>query len=245
MISFGKSDKGKVRGNNEDYIYLNDNKIGVLPNLYVVSDGMGGHKAGEIASNIAVNSFVNYVIENKFADNEGILDFLVNAIDYANKVVYKKSQIDLECRGMGATLSACTFVNKKIYSVHVGDSRIYYVGKSEIKQLSIDHTYVNEMVRTGRLTLKQAENHPQKNIITRAIGIDKNIEVDAFVAHYNFDDCFLICSDGLVSMLDDGKIFDIIKNNCTAENKVLKLVESANENGGFDNISVILICEVQ
>ena len=173
MISFGKSDTGKVRDINEDFIYVNDEKVGSLPNLYIVSDGMGGHKAGEIASSLAVNSFLDYVKNNTFANDDEILDFLVNAIDYANKMVYEKSISDIKCNGMGATFSVCTFVNNKIYAAHVGDSRIYLINK-QIHQLSIDHTYVNEMVRVGKITQRQAKHHPQKNIITRAVGINEN-----------------------------------------------------------------------
>jgi Serine/threonine protein phosphatase len=242
LISFGKSDTGKVRDINEDFIYVNDEKVGSLPNLYIVSDGMGGHKAGEIASSLAVNSFLDYVKNNTFANDDEILDFLVNAIDYANKMVYEKSISDIKCNGMGATFSVCTFVNNKIYAAHVGDSRIYLINK-QIHQLSIDHTYVNEMVRVGKITQRQAKHHPQKNIITRAVGINENIEVDAFVEPYNQNDFVLICSDGLTSMLDDKEIFDTIKNN-DLKSSIIKFIERANEKGGYDNISVILISGV-
>lgn len=143
---------------------------------------------------------------------------------------------------MGATFSVCTFVNNKIYAAHVGDSRIYLINK-QIHQLSIDHTYVNEMVRVGKITQRQAKHHPQKNIITRAVGINENIEVDAFVEPYNQNDFVLICSDGLTSMLDDKEIFDTIKNN-DLKSSIIKFIERANEKGGYDNISVILISGV-
>lgn len=243
MISVGKTDRGKVRDINEDSIYLNDFGVGMLPNLYIISDGMGGHKAGEIASSLAIDSFVNYITENNFESENFILDFLVNAMHFANSCVYQKSQADSDCYGMGATFSACTFVNKKAYCVHVGDSRIYLINNSSIKQLSVDHTYVNEMVKTGKLTLLQAKNHPQKNIITRAVGIDKNLEVDAFVCNYDFDDRFLICSDGLSSSLNDNEIFSIV-NNSQFDSAASNFINAANEKGGLDNISVILICEV-
>ena len=245
MISFGKSDTGRVRDINEDFIFLSDEKIGQLSNLYIVSDGMGGHKAGEIASSLAVNSFVDYVANNFFSNDSEILDFLVNGIDYANKMVYEKSKLDIECAGMGATFSACTFANNKVYAVHVGDSRIYLMDNDKLRQLSIDHTYVNEMLRVGKITEDQAKHHPQKNIITRAVGINKNIEVDAFIEPYNKNDFVLIFSDGLTSMLDDKEIFDTMKNNgYDLNNSVLEFINGANEKGGYDNISVILISGV-
>ena len=245
MISFGKSDVGRTREINEDFIYVSNEKVGPLPNLYIVSDGMGGHKAGEIASSMAVNFFVDYILNNSFNDNNEVLDFIVNAINYANKAVYEKSKLDLECSGMGATFSVCTIINDKIYAAHVGDSRIYLLNDAKIKQISVDHTYVNEMVRMGKITADQAKHHPQKNIITRALGINKNIEVDAFIEPFNLNEYVLICSDGLTSMLDDEEIFDTINDNkYDFGNKVLKCIEDANEKGGYDNISVILISGV-
>ncbi len=244
MISFGKSDVGLTRYINEDFIYARDEQIGPLPNLYIVSDGMGGHKAGEIASAMAVNSFVEFIL-NHNADGE-ILDLIVNAINYANKAVYEKSRLDIECRGMGTTFSVCTIIDNKIYAAHVGDSRIYLVNNQRIKQISIDHTYVNEMVRMGKITPEQAKIHPQKNIITRALGINDKIACDAFVEPMSLNDYVLICSDGLTSMLDDKEIFDTINDGggYDLENKVSKCIQIANEKGGYDNISVILISGV-
>ena len=257
MISFGKTDIGQVRDLNEDNIFFSDKNIGDLENLYIVADGMGGHKAGEVASNLAINSFIDYVKNNKCEDKNLVLDFLVNAVGYANNIIYEKAKADLNCSGMGTTLSACTFFDKKIYCVHVGDSRIYLANNNiNYKQLSIDHTYVNEMLRTGKINLEQAKNHPQKNIITRAVGIDKNLKTDAFVlpVDININNYFLICSDGLTCVLDDKEIFDLVLNknldldlginislDLKLENKVDTLINLANQKGGYDNISVVLI----
>lgn len=264
MISVCKTDTGKVRSLNEDSIFSSDENIGTLENLYIVADGMGGHKAGEVASSLAIKSFIDYVKNNYCQDKNLVLDFLVNAAAHANDIVYEKSKTDPECSGMGTTLSACTFVDKKIYCVHVGDSRIYLANNDiDFKQLSIDHTYVNEMLRTGKINSEQAKSHPQKNVITRAVGIEKNLNIDAFVVpiDINIDNYCLICSDGLSSVLDDKEIFDLvldknldlnldsntdINKNLAAkksvlENKVDELVYLANKKGGYDNISVILI----
>jgi protein phosphatase len=242
MNAFGKSDIGKLRDSNEDFIYINNKNIGQLKNLYVVADGMGGCNAGEVASELSVKSFVDYVSrENKYnEENTDILNILANAICHANKVVFEKSQNDLDCSGMGTTFSACCVLNKKLYCLHIGDSRIYLINNSKIKQVSEDHTYVAELLRAGKIKKEQVKNHPKRNIIMRAVGIAEAIEPDTFIINCEPDDYFLICSDGLNTMLDDEKIFEIINLNLNLKEKVLKLIETANDYGGYDNISVIL-----
>lgn len=233
MKAFGKSITGKVRELNEDYIFVSDD-------FCVVSDGMGGHNAGEVASSLAVRSFVES-FHKDMSDNAEALECLVNAIGFANSRVNFEARVNSLCNGMGTTLSACFLSGDKLYSVHVGDSRIYLINSHGIKQLTNDHTYVNEMVRMGRLTHEQAINHPQKNIITKAIGINETIEADAFINTLSEDDLILLCSDGLTTMLNDDEIFKTIMDYELLEEKVEKLIEFANENGGTDNISVILI----
>ena len=253
MLSFGKTDIGIVREKNEDNIFFSDNKIGDLDNLYIICDGMGGHKAGDVASKMAIESFLWYIKKNKCDNKNMILDFLVSAGNYANKIVYEESKKNLSYNGMGTTLTACCVVDKKIYCLHAGDSRIYIINDFELKQLSCDHSYVNEMIKSGEINLEQAKNHPKRNIITKAVGTEKNIKFDAFVfdLDLNKKNYLLMCSDGLNCVLDDKEIFNLLDINnfdldetCLKE-KVDKLINVANEKGGFDNISVILICEVQ
>ena len=253
MLSFGKTDIGIVREKNEDNIFFSDEKIGDLNNLYIICDGMGGHKAGDVASKMAIKSFLEYVKKNKCDNRDMILDFLVSAGNYANKIVYEESQKNLSHNGMGTTLTACCVIDKKIYCLHAGDSRIYLINDFELKQLSCDHSYINEMLKSGEITHEQAKNHPTRNIITKAVGTEEKIKFDAFIVNLDLSkkNCLLMCSDGLNCVLDDKEIFDLIEINnfdldkIFLERKVNELIKMANQKGGFDNISVILICEVQ
>jgi protein phosphatase len=237
---FGESNLGKVRTTNEDFIYLSNEPIGILPNLYVVADGMGGHKAGEVASSLAVNSFIDYISKAKINSDKDIMNSMTKAIYHTNDVVFKMSKQHLEYLGMGTTFLACCVFDKNIYCVHIGDSRIYLISDTSIIQKSIDHTYVEELLKLGKIKFSEVKNHPQKNIITRAIGIEKNITPDVFSSSYEHYKYFLLCSDGLVNVLSDKIIFDIIQLEFDVEQKVHKLIEEANNCGGFDNISVIL-----
>jgi len=240
LHAIGKTDIGRVRSANQDFIYINNKNIGMLPNLYVIADGMGGHKAGEVASKIAVECFVSYINQKKILDHkENILDILVSAFSYANRAVCVKSRDNFNCAGMGTTLSACCVLDKKLYAIHVGDSRIYLINKF-IKQISCDHSYVNDLVRSGKISLQEARTHPNRNIITRAIGTNDDVLADAFVTELQNENYFLICSDGLNSMLEDQEMLEIINSDLNLENKVMNLIDHANINGGLDNISVIL-----
>lgn len=256
MLSFGKRDIGKIRETNEDNIFFSDEKIGDLNNLYIICDGMGGHKAGDVASKLAIEGFLDYVKKNACEDKNMILDFFVSAGNYANKIIYDAGRKNFDYEGMGTTLSACCFFDRKIYCLHAGDSRIYKINNSGLRQLSRDHSYINEMLKSGKINSEEAKNHPKKNIITRAVGIEEDIKFDAFVYDFDSDqkNCFLMCSDGLNCVLDDYEIFDLIKINnldlgqekidIWLKEKVSNLINAANRNGAPDNISVILICEV-
>lgn len=240
MTGIGKSDIGRIRAGNEDSIFVQNSEIGALKNLYIVADGMGGHKSGEIASSNAVKFFTEFISENLNTDE--ILDSLVEGVLYANKKVNELSRTKFEYSNMGTTFLAASFDDEKIYVAHVGDSRLYIVRNEEIKQITTDHSYVMDMVRSGIITKEEAKTHPDRNIITRALGIDPNVSIDGIFNRIFDGDIVIMCSDGLYEMLDDDEILNIAKDNSlNLQEKTEKMVDRANELGGKDNISVILI----
>lgn len=238
MRSFGKSAAGMQRKNNEDSIYTGGEKT-PLNNIFIVADGMGGHNAGEIASQHAIDRFVEYVSKNY--DSENILDVLVEGVINANKAVYDEAKNNESESGMGTTFTCACIENEKLYAVHVGDSRIYILRNSRLCQITNDHSFVMEMVKQGRITLEEARVHPKRNIITRAVGTEDTIDVDTVIKELKDGDIILICSDGLYGMMSDEEIEKIILGNENIEECIEKLIETANENGGKDNISAILI----
>jgi protein phosphatase len=244
MYGFGITDKGKIRKKNEDSVLISNEPLGPLQNLYVISDGMGGHSAGEIASEKSITFFLEFITAKKAPEGAGLLDFLVDASKFANEKVLEYAARRESLRGMGATFTACVIENDKVYIAHVGDSRAYLVGGGEIFQLTVDHTYVNEMVKSGIISKEEAKNHPNKNIITRAIGVDSGLEIDCYAREIAKGDIVLLCSDGLSNMLDDSDIKNIVVSN-PLDKIANVLVEAANACGGDDNISVIVIGEMQ
>lgn len=240
MEAFAKSDIGKAREMNQDYYYISpkDSKI----NLYILADGMGGYKGGEIASRLATISVKNYIesnFENIIKDKEEILKLIKSSMEYANMVVYEKSKEDEELENMGTTLEVCLIYNNKAYIGHVGDSRTYRIRGEFIRKLTTDHSYVEKLVKDGTITKEEAVNHPKKNMLTKALGCTVFVEPDVTVKGFIKDDIILICSDGLTNMIREEKIYNIIKEDY--QNAPTKLVEVANENGGYDNITAIVI----
>ncbi len=241
MNGMGKTDIGTIRDNNEDSIFVSNEPIGSLENLYIVSDGMGGHNAGEVASQKGIEFFCEYITNNTCLSDNDILDYLIEGVNYANQRVFEISLNNIEMSGMGATFSACTIMNGKIYIAHIGDSRIYISDSQKMTQLTVDHTYVNEMIKAGELTPEEAKKHRLKNIITRALGSEELSRVDANVMELNGYEFILVCSDGLTNMLSDNEIHEILTSNEEVSKKVENLIDLAKEKGGFDNISAILI----
>jgi len=236
----GKSDVGKVRKINEDCIFLNKDRIGCLPNLFIIADGMGGHNAGEMASRIAIDSFVEFIKNQAYKNIVNIEEVIINGIDKINKLVYNKSLKNEKFAGMGTTFLVATLVDSEIYIGNVGDSRLYFANKN-LKKITTDHSLVEEMLLEGKITKNEADNHPKKNIITRAVGVESNIKVDIF--HKTIEESFyiLMCSDGLTNMIKEDEILEYIKGIKQIDKGVEILVDQANKNGGYDNISVILI----
>ena len=237
MRTFSITDVGMVRQVNQDYVYVTDRPLGILQNLFVVADGMGGHQAGDYASKYTVE-----VLNRELALSEGedIERCLVGAIKTANREIIKEASRDEHLKGMGTTVVAATISNQMMYFANVGDSRLYLINQG-IQQLTKDHSLVEEMVRLGGIKPEEAKQHPDKNIITRAVGAEDKVEPDFFTVELQEGEIVLMCSDGLTNMLEDEEIRMIISGARDLVEKAESLVEAANANGGRDNISVILI----
>ena len=240
IIAYAKSDVGKVREMNQDAYYISDSSSEVK--LYLLADGMGGYNAGEVASRMAVESAKDY-IHKHFAKNkdskEKLEALLKDAIEYANSVVYKKAQSKEDLRGMGTTLDVCLIYNSRIYIGHVGDSRVYRIRKEFMRRLTKDHSYVQTLVDDGTITKEEAYSHPKKNMLTKALGCVQTVEPDVYTKTFIKDDIILMCSDGLTNMIREENIYEIIKQD--KENAIENLVKQANDNGGLDNITVVII----
>lgn len=231
------TDKGRRRQLNQDYLFTSETAVGNLPNLFIVADGMGGHNAGDYASQFAVKVMTEE-IEASFEKNPGII--FQKAIDAANTKIREQAAEHKELNGMGTTVVAATCLGKYLQVANVGDSRLYVVNQG-IKQITKDHSYVEEMIRRGNLERENARTNPNKNIITRAVGAQDRVKVDFFTVELKPGDIILMCTDGLTNMLDDGEILLTMKRQRDIVEKAEKLVAAANNNGGRDNISVVLI----
>lgn len=237
MKAFALTDVGQRRKINQDCVYASVEPVGNLPNLFIVADGMGGHKAGDFASRFAVNA----VRESIGASQEtNPIKLIRDAIELANRGILRESDEHEEMRGMGTTIVVTTIIDRYAYTANVGDSRLYLLGDS-LKQITKDHSLVEEMVRLGEITEAEARNHPDKNIITRAVGATPNVDIDFFDYKVEPGGMILMCSDGLSNMVEDEDIRRILRRTISIEDKARVLVETANENGGKDNIAVILV----
>ncbi len=236
--SYAITDIGRKRQLNQDFIYLSETPIGNLPNVFIVADGMGGHNAGDYASRYAVETVVEE-IGASFEKNP--VKIMGRAIDKANAMIRQKAREDVSLNGMGTTMVIATCMGRYLEVANVGDSRLYVVHENRIEQVTQDHSLVEEMVRMGGIDRASARNHPDKNIITRAIGARDYIEADFFNLELETGDMILLCSDGLTNMIEDDIIYRILTNGRSLKNRVEELVETANQNGGKDNISVIVI----
>ena len=238
MKTFSMTDAGRRREINEDYMFASETAVGKLPNLFIVADGMGGHKAGEYASKTAVETIVERIREN---DSGLMVATIKKAIGEANQKVLKDAIIDIEKEGMGTTIVAATIKGEKLIVANVGDSRLYVVNEESITQITADHSLVEELIRSGRLSRSEARNHPDKNKITRAVGVFPKVDVDFFETKVTPGDTVLLCTDGLTNMVEDDEIKRIILSQRDIVEKTETLIATANKNGGTDNITVLLI----
>ena len=236
MRVFGKTDVGLVRKVNQDFIYYSQVPVGAFPNLFIVADGMGGHNAGDFASRYAVQCFLDYIQTSK---KDALIRMVDEGIEYANQKIIEKAQEDPALKGMGTTMVVAYIEDDQLFVANIGDSRLYLLDKT-INQVTEDHSFVATLVRAGELTPEQARKHPDKNIITRAIGAVADAKVDFFEVDLEKGDRIVMCSDGLSNMVDEDVIYDIVKNTYIGD-VVDELIEEAKMNGGSDNIAVIVI----
>lgn len=237
VIAYGKTDIGASRKMNQDYFYVSTKPVGNLPNIFIVADGMGGHKAGDVASREAVNTITG---EISAADAKDPVTAMEAAISSANQRLLEKSRSAPEFEGMGTTLVMATVCNDIIYIANIGDSRLYVIG-DEIRQITRDHSFVQEMVTLGKLDKKSAKNHEKKNYLTRALGVEENTMADFFEIKSVKGERILMCSDGLTNMVEDDDIKSIVSGETDIREAVNTLIETANKNGGMDNITAVLI----
>lgn len=240
MKGFAKTDVGKAREMNQDYYSIPSSENDLQ--LYILADGMGGYNGGEIASRLATETTKNY-IQNNFEkiehDKEAILKLVKDAMEYANMVVYEESKKDENLQGMGTTLDVCFIYNSKIYIGHVGDSRIYLIKKDIARKITKDHSYVQQLVEDKKITREEAEHHPKKNMLLKALGCTSYVEPDIRARNLEKDDMLLMCSDGLTNMVEENKIYEVVRENKEKAPEIL--VNLANNAGGYDNITVITI----
>ncbi len=238
MRAYAVTDIGRERSINQDYVYYSLEMVGNLPNLFIVADGMGGHKAGDIASRYTVETLISLIENSPESDPVSIIN---DAIVYVNTLLLEKAKESPDYTGMGTTLVVATICDNILKVANVGDSRLYIIG-NEITQITRDHSLVEEMVSLGEIDRNEARTHSQKNIITRAIGGYETVQPEIFSIDLKERQKIFMCTDGMTNMVEDSQILRIVKNSgSNIEAAVENLVEAANENGGKDNISAMII----
>ena len=216
---------------------MSDTPVGPLPNLYIVADGMGGHAAGDFASRYAISVVIDFIRKSTIRSP---ISLLKRAFVYASNELYKEAEKDKDKMGMGTTMVAAVVIGKKLYVANIGDSRLYTID-DDIKQITMDHSLVEELIRSGQLERNKGRNHPEKNIITRAMGSREEAMPDFFEIDMEEGDRVLLCSDGLSNMVEDDEIRDIVMDYKDLDDAVSALISKANYYGGNDNISVVII----
>ena len=238
MQAYAGTDIGCVRTMNQDGYFCSTTPIGPFPNLFIVADGMGGHQAGDYASRYAIETFLDYI---RHTENRNLIRVMDEGIAEANRKVLEKSFENEELAGMGTTMVVAFAEDGQLYVANVGDSRLYVI-QDGIHQITRDHSLVQEMVKMGEISEEEARNHPDKNIITRALGAEKTVDVDFFDLKLEEGCTILMCSDGLSNMVADEKIEEIISDpEADIDQKGSALLREANQNGGKDNIAIVLV----
>ncbi len=238
MDFFAKTDKGQRRRMNQDYVFASDQPVGKLPNLFLLADGMGGHKAGDYASRYTIDELKRYIETSEQPKPE--ITLIQEGIREVNRRLYHLSQTNENLNGMGTTLVIAFIEHQNLTVGNIGDSRAYLIHENSIRQITRDHSYVEEMVRRGLMRRGSKEYMGSRNIITRAVGIEPQVEADFFEIELTEGDYLLLCSDGLSNMVDNESIRNIIREQSSVQEKVQALIDMANINGGKDNIGIVL-----
>lgn len=243
MKIYAETNIGMVRQINQDAYYISEEDDNYK--LCILADGMGGYTGGEIASRLACISAAEYIKENFKHNNdvtytkEQIMQLIQEAMQKSNEIVFEKSKEEKELEQMGTTLEICLIYNNRAYIGHIGDSRIYRIRQGIMRKITTDHSYVQKLVKDGTITKEEAIHHPKKNMLMKALGCEEKIEPDIMVKGINPNDIILVCSDGLTNMIAEQEIYNIIVENI--EEAPQNLIIKANELGGYDNITVIII----
>lgn len=239
MKSFARTDVGITRQMNQDFVYSSDTPVGPLNNLYIVADGMGGHNAGDFASRFSIEAFIDYL--RGHPSTPSVVSTIEEAVRYTNEQLIYKASESPDYEGMGTTFVMASVGEDNVMKVaNIGDSRLYLINSS-IVQVTEDHSLVAEMVKNGDIKRDEARFHPKKNVVTRAISATCVVNADIYELAVSSSDTILLCSDGLSNMVSDNEILEIVnRHGDDLEAAVNELVDKANENGGKDNISVIL-----
>ncbi len=237
MEAYALTDVGRVRSQNQDYIYFSSDRVGSLGNLLLLADGMGGHNAGDYASRFMVENLNSYIGRHKSTSPVKVLE---SGIRQVNRDLYRKSIENQALSGMGTTLVAATAWEDVLFVANVGDSRLYLFRNGRLQQVTRDHSYVEELVALGQIERNSKDYLKKKNIITRALGVMPDVEVDFFEQDLQPGDLILMCSDGLSNMLDNEEMGAVLSDCGTLRTKTERLVNRANEQGGYDNIAVLV-----
>ncbi|ACT02381.1 MULTISPECIES: Stp1/IreP family PP2C-type Ser/Thr phosphatase [unclassified Paenibacillus] len=245
MITANRSDVGRIRHINEDRSWVGQLDNGIT--LAIVADGMGGHQAGDVASQLAVNTFRDMLEKSAskadLSMQEGKM-LIRQALVMANDVVYDMASRNEQYYNMGTTIVAALYKEQQLIIGHIGDSRAYLITADGIAQLTEDHTLVNELVKSGQISLEEAAHHPRRNVITRAVGTDAQVEVDIYTAALSDNDVLLLCSDGLTNMVSDEEMLQTVREEGLGlDDKADRLIQLALQAGGDDNVTVVLLQE--
>lgn len=238
MQAYGLTHVGRVRNHNQDYLYSSSDPVGSFGNLFLVADGMGGHQAGDYASRFAIEHLVSYLKQH---GQGNIVPELRQGILTVNAELYKRSMEESFLRGMGTTLVAASIEDNTLYVANIGDSRLYLYREHSMVQITRDHSFVEEMVARGQMNRNSHDYFEKKNIITRAVGTDSRVTADFFEEVLQPEDMILMCSDGLSNMVSERDMERCLSQNISLQQKTEQLVDMANEHGGKDNITALLV----
>ncbi len=238
LVVAARSDVGMIRAGNEDSFHSNADETG---GIFIVADGMGGHAAGEVASEMAVEILRDQLAALRDLHDRNAADKVMNALRGANLAIYNRTVTETDKQGMGTTASVLIISGRRYLIGQVGDSRIYLLRDGALRQLTKDHSYVQEQVDAGFLTPEQARYHPYSNVITRCVGASDDVDPDTFAGEAREGDLFLVASDGLTGMVDDRRLHQLLSSRAEPQRIVDSLIAEANGRGGLDNITAILV----
>lgn len=242
MKTFSITHIGKNKKINQDCFLCEENAVGNFPNLFIIADGMGGYNGGDFASKFCIENVRKYIIENSLKnDDTSIISSINTAIKMANSGIREKTVHDDALRGCGTTMVLATIKDKTLYVANVGDSRLYVLKNKKIKQVTEDHSLVEELVKRGMLKKEDARFHPEKNKVTRALGAEPNVEIDFFEVLLEEGDKVILCSDGVSNMIDESVIESIVGSDKELSEISKNLIDTAILNGGKDDLTVVMI----